>query len=236
MATKPRKATQPKDGAKEKYNPARLNIDETYIRDGDISRAKNGEMDAVNRELVARAVSCPEVRAARVIQAHEGENMDINACAMELRAQVSELNAGSMKRPEAMLISQAHTLDALFSDLAMRSRRNSTAGYLDAADRYMRLALRAQSQAVRTIEALSELKNPRPVAFVQQANIANGPQQINNGATPPAHGREITIEQTQLSEANNELLPDARASQAESRINPSLETVGEIHRAENGGG
>jgi hypothetical protein len=25
------------------------------------------------------------------------------------------------------------------------------------------------------------MKNPRPVAFVQQANIANGPQQVNNG-------------------------------------------------------
>ena len=31
------------------------------------------------------------------------------------------------------------------------------------------------------MEALAEMKNPHPVAFVKQANIAHGPQQVNNG-------------------------------------------------------
>lgn len=39
-----------------------------------------------------------------------------------------------------------------------------------------------------TIETLAEIKNPRAVAFVTQANIAHGPQQVNNGV--PANGVE----------------------------------------------
>jgi hypothetical protein len=45
--------------------------------------------------------------------------------------------------------------------------------YLEA---YLRLGLKAQSQSRATLETLSRIKNPQPVAFVRQANIAHGPQ------------------------------------------------------------
>ena len=89
-----------------------------------------------------------------------------------------------------MLVEQAHTLDALFGNLIRRSQNNSSAGYLDAAETYMRLALQAQGQAVRTIEALAEVKNPRAVAFVQQANTTTGPQQTTNGTVAPTRAGE----------------------------------------------
>jgi len=57
--------------------------------------------------------------------------------------------------------------------------------YINAAEIYLRLALKAQAQCRTTVETLVEMKNPRPVAFVSQANISNGPQQVNNG-TPLA--------------------------------------------------
>jgi hypothetical protein len=47
-------------------------------------------------------------------------------------------------------------------------------------------ALKAQAQCRSALEALAEIKNPRPVSFVKQANIANGPQQVNNGAAAGA--------------------------------------------------
>lgn len=78
-----------------------------------------------------------------------------------------------------MLAIQAHTLDTMFNELARRSWTNVDGGYIEAGERYMRLALKAQSQCCTTIETLSEMKNPKPVAFVRQANIANGPQQVN---------------------------------------------------------
>ena len=62
--------------------------------------------------------------------------------------------------------------------------------YPQTVERYMRLALKAQAQSRATAETLHEMKYPKPVAFVQQANIANGPQQVNIGQTRP-RAREI---------------------------------------------
>lgn len=97
-----------------------------------------------------------------MIQYYEGDALDVNALIDELRDQASLLKAGEMLRPEAMLLAQAHTLDALFSNLARKSHTNSQAGYTEAACNYLKLALRAQVQTVRTIEALVELKTPSP--------------------------------------------------------------------------
>jgi hypothetical protein len=96
---------------------------------------------------------------------------------------------GKMIRPEAMLIAQAHSLDAIFNEFARRAALNM-GEYLDAAETFMRLALKAQSQCRATLETLATIKNPPAVAFVKQANIAHGPQQINNGTDPP-RAREI---------------------------------------------
>ena len=43
---------------------------------------------------------------------------------------------------------------------------------------------RSQAQSRATIQAVVDLKFPRQATFVKQANIANGPQQINNKARP----------------------------------------------------
>jgi len=131
-----------------------------------------------------------------------------------------------------MLTAQATSLDAIFNEMARRCALNM-GEYIGAADTYMRLALKAQSQCRTTIEALAEIKNPRPVAFVKQANISHGHQQINNGVKPAeahAHG-SFPIQSNELSGAGYELLPDTRASQAQSRIDPSVEAMGEVHRA-----
>lgn len=226
-------ARKPKTEEPAKPNPAQLDIDMRYLREGELEKYKGApeaKVAAFTQELTARALSQPEVRAARTIQMFEGEQLDINACADELRRQIAEVQRGGMKRPEAMLVAQAHTLDALFSSLAIRSKANSQEGYLEAADRYMRLALKAQSQAVRTIETLAEIKNPRPVAFVRQANIAHT-QQVNNGI--PSHAGETINQSNELLGSGNELLPDARASQAASRVDTPLETVAKINRPTN---
>lgn len=83
-----------------------------------------------------------------------------------------------------MLVAQAHTLDSLFNGLAQRA---INAKHVDIFDRYLKLALRAQSQCRATWEALSAIKNPPVVGIFKQANIANGPQQVNN-ATPAPEG------------------------------------------------
>lgn len=71
------------------------------------------------------------------------------------------------------MTTQAHILDAIFNNLA---RRAINAEYLDNLDRYLKLALGAQSQCRATWEALATIKNPPVTGYVRQANIAHGPQ------------------------------------------------------------
>jgi mRNA interferase RelE/StbE len=63
------------------------------------------------------------------------------------------------------------------------ARRAVQAPFFDTTERYLRLALRAQSQSRATWEALIAIKNPPPVGYLRQTNIAHGPQQVNNGGT-----------------------------------------------------
>lgn len=204
-----------------KTKPSVLEIDGTYCREGDTPE-----------RAITRAIVQPEVQAASIIQSFDSTNLDINLLSAELRAQTAAIQSGDMSRTEAMLASQAHTLDALFSNLARRAAANMGGGYLDAATTYMKLALRAQAQTVRTIEALGEIKNPKHIAFVAQANISNGHQQVNNGNRPQAV--KIEKEQIKLSaEVNHELYQNTRTPSISGAVNPEVETMGAVYRPKN---
>ncbi|MBI5921923.1 MAG: hypothetical protein HY847_09735 [Betaproteobacteria bacterium] len=162
---------------------------------------------------------------------------DINQSVHVIRGKAERVQAGDLSEVEAMLTAQATALDAIFNEMARRAALNIRT-YLPVTETYMRMALKAQSQCRTTIEALAEIKNPRPVAFVKQANFAHGHQQVNNGVPPgeaPSHGNN-PIQSNELLGAGHELLPDTRASQAESRINSPVEAMGKIYRAANRGG
>jgi hypothetical protein len=92
-----------------------------------------------------------------------------------LRSGANTANGGDLSAAVTMLSSQAVALNAMFGELARRSALN-LGEYLDASERYMRLALKAQGQCRATLETLAAIKNP-PVVFARQANINNGGQQ-----------------------------------------------------------
>lgn len=98
---------------------------------------------------------------------------------MEIVARVKD---GDLSDIEANLTAQAVTLDAMFTELARRAALNMGT-HLGATDTYLRLAMKAQAQCRATAETLAEIKYPRAVAFVRQANIAHGHQQVNNSGT-----------------------------------------------------
>lgn len=78
---------------------------------------------------------------------------------------------------------QATALDAIFTALAHRASVN-LGHYPETAERYLRMALKAQSQCRMTLESLATIKNP-PVVYARQANINHGgQQQVNNGEAP----------------------------------------------------
>jgi len=194
--------------------------------------AAEGESE---EQVTARAALRPTITAAAAIEKFPIiEGLELAPLVESLAEQAKAVNSGNLIRVEAMLISQAHTLDAIFSHLARRSAMN-LGEYLNAAERYMRLALKAQSQCRATLQTLGELKQPKPVAFVQQANIAHGPQQVNNG--PPFQGDTRAQENKNqpnelLEEQPNEQL-DTGAPGTAGGVNQAVETLGAINRTEN---
>ena len=209
--------------------PSENTADGSILIIGPSDRASSDER---KEKTIARKLTRPEVQAAGIIQRFEKENQNVNALVTELTAQVKAVQGGDMSRPEAMLVAQAHTLDELFAFLARRAAGNIEGGSLDNGERYLRLAFKAQSQCRTTIESLAEIKNPRPVACVRQANFANGPQQINNG---PSRAGETENQPNKLLEAQPNEWMDTGTTSTTSGVNPALETVGAVNRAEDGG-
>ena len=76
----------------------------------------------------------------------------------------------------ARMYSQAISLDALFTEMARRSG-NNMGRYPDAADRYMRLALKAQAACRATLEALTSLHQPREQT-VKHVHVNEGGQAV----------------------------------------------------------
>jgi hypothetical protein len=163
--------------------------------------------------------------------------MDLMEFVSAIRSRANGVKNGSLGSVEEMLVAQATTLDALFIELVRRAGLN-LGQYMDATETYMRLALKAQSQSRATLQTLGEIKNPRAVAFVQQANIAHGAQQVNNGVSglqgraPDAHAYgETETRQTKLiEESHGGTVLDTGAAATATRGNPALEAVGAVHR------
>ncbi|WP_175867551.1 hypothetical protein [Burkholderia contaminans] len=180
---------------------------------------------------ISKTLTRPEVGAAFVSTRFNPllSDVDINALTAEIGRHTALVNDGNMDRMEAMLMSQAHSLDAMFNEFARRAALNM-GEYLTATETYMRMALKAQTQCRATLQTLGEIKAPRSIAFIRQANLANGPQQVNNGPAPAP--REETANSTnELLEVSHGERLDTRTASAASAIDQDLATVGEIDRA-----
>ncbi len=114
------------------------------------------------------------------------------------------------------LRAQTDVLDALFHKLTNLALSQTQ---LPSIEGLMRLALKAQSQSMRTAEALASIKTP-PKVFAKQLNVGNAVQ-VNNGGQP---------------EENSQKAPNEVSSEHEPRTEPraieensSMETVGAFH-------
>jgi hypothetical protein len=179
----------------------------------------------------------PTLQAANTIQsfrkAMDGTRLDLQAMIVELTKEVIAVKNGDLGRPEAMLLAQAHSLDAIFGNLARRAAVQESLPQLDG---LLRLALKAQSQCRTTLETLATIKNPPSVAFFRQANIAAGPQQVNNGvpAFEASRAREIENTPNGLLEAQYGERLDNETKSPASRANQNLAPMGVFDRAKNG--
>ena len=154
---------------------------------------------------------------------------DLSETINVMRDKVVKVNGGDLTELEATLTAQTVTLDTMFNELARRASLNM-GEHLSAAETYMRLALKAQSQCSRTIETLAAMKNP-PVIFAKQMNVANGNQLVHNASSPNATHTEKTINQSNelLTKGNHATLDTSRTTTA-SGINQNMATVETLDR------
>lgn len=183
--------------------------------------------DQTEAQAVAWMAVNPETNAAVVIDAYQsniaGDDVNLMALIEALRKSSDQSKAGDLSHLEAMLIGQATALQTIFTSLARRAHHQTLQAHFEA---FLGLALKAQAQSRATISALVDLKYPRQATFVKQANIANGPQQVNNAT----HAGEIQTRQNELLEdASHERL-DTGTTTAATRGHPTLATVETVHR------
>lgn len=200
-------------------------------------------MDRAMTDMAGAGVAANAGLVVKFSQAEHGE-LSLTEMVETLRVSGQAVNRNDLSGVEQMLNAQAVALNAVFAELARRSAVNM-GEYIDAMERYMRLALKAQSQCRATLETLAAIKNP-PVVFAKQANIASGPQQVNNGvmsgqkavapefsgASSPAHAHgQNTNPSNELLELQDGTRLDAGAQGQASGANPGLATVDAIDRA-----
>lgn len=157
-------------------------------------------------EAVSHTLLKPEVTAAFCMQTWEPLH-SVSGLRSALVKQIDDVHNGSMERAEAMLLTQAHTLDALFNSLAAKAHEQARLPHHES---FLRLALKAQSQCRATLEALANIKNP-PVIYAKQANISNGHQQINNMSATHSE-KNYENQQNELLEQKHDERLDTRAT------------------------
>ena len=174
----------------------------------------------------------PSIGAAIIAQSFSVHgDVSIPELYVQLAGHCETVRGGNLGRAEFMLMAQAHSLEAIFTNMARRAALNA-GEYIGACETYLKLALRAQSQCRATLETLATIKNPPHVAFVKQANIANGPQQVNNGVpSEPARVEEKQNPPTELLEHDHAQRVDTGTTSTASKGDPVMATVGTLDGA-----
>ncbi len=215
--------------------------DEKPANDPNMLRADRG--GASPEAASARLAYDPAVRSLRVarefVKGGIGGEQPLTESLDALVTQIKEVQNGSLVGVERTLVSQASTLDAIFNELALRAAMN-VGQYAGATETYLRLAFKAQSQCRTTLETLAEIKNPRQVAFVRQANIAHGPQQVNNQTSEsgvcgdvraPTHAGENKNQSNELLEVKPHERLDSGTASTAGGTDTQVEAVGAVNGA-----
>jgi hypothetical protein len=182
----------------------------------------------------------PTIQSAITIDDINRAELDFAATKLDLGnltegmvASLKRFHFGDIRGVENGLLCQARTLDRLFNLFVRRGCREGTADYRELE---FRIAFRAQNQYRATLSTLAAIKNPARVAFVNQANITSGPQQVNNSprAAPDtvSCARDSENRPNELLEAKrgDEWL-DTGATAAASPGDSRVETVAALDRA-----
>ncbi len=139
--------------------------------------------DETGAQALARRVLEPHLRHAVGAASFAGKMLTKDTEAPGLMDYVDHIQAltakaegGDLGIASRLLAAQAITLDSMFTELARRAALNM-GEHLDAAERYGRLALKAQSNSRATLEALAKLHQPREQT-VRHVHVNEGGQAV----------------------------------------------------------
>ena len=142
--------------------------------------ANEGETEA---QTMGRALIEPYFRHGAVTHAVLGKmlgtvpgNAQLDDFGRAIQAKAKATGEGNMTLPSEILTAQALTLDSLFTELARRAT-NNMGDYAQTAERYARLAFKAQSNCRATLEALAKLHQPREQT-VKHVHVNEGGQAV----------------------------------------------------------
>ena len=198
-------------------------------------------LEAERRERTSSLASAGGLANVSVIAAYQSglfkaEDIDILECRHEVVKRVKQAHDGNTVHVVGLLMAQALALNSIFTKLAVKAAQVADRDGTHEMEVLMRVALKAQSQSRATLEALVAVGNP-PVMFAQQANVAFGPQQVNNCviANPrSARGSNPRFERNELLEAGDgtrvEPGTTGQASRSDSTVVPLAPVNGTTKR------
>ena len=210
-------------------------------------QSKNPENSFNEREHYSKAILEPSVNSSIAIHAlyssinfgdedgnHQAKGLDAGVLERTLKTQQNALRSGDLDKVENMLLSQAHTLDSIFT---LFITKMAHAKYLEQVETFARIALKAQNQTRQTLATLGELKNPRRTTFIQQQNNAVN-QQINHGKYYSSNDgnknpKNSMDDENELLEVLSSERLDSGTQTTAGRVDQTVETVGKIKRPKN---
>ena len=182
------------------------------------------ESEEGRKGATAKRLLEPAIQSAIAIECLD-EAYSVKYLARELESQNKLLEQGSMERASDILLSQAHSLNALSSYMI---RKGHSSEYIDHLKTYFNIALKAQNQCRMTLETLAEIKNPKPYIQNNKAQY----QQVNNGNLP-SHAQEKSKRTNELltDGSNDYETMDTRRAPKAGGTDKEMEALGEKYRS-----
>jgi hypothetical protein len=162
---------------------AKADPDDGLVKPGQAGKLQleRREDEKVGRTL-ARVTLDPQTRNAALAMSFGSQMFgdqlkpEIAESSAVLAEEIQRALKGDLSLASRIHTSQAISLDALFTEMARRSG-NNMGQYPDAAERYMRLALKAQAACRSTLDALARLHQPREQT-VKHIHVNQGGQAV----------------------------------------------------------
>ncbi len=191
--------------------------------------AERGCEDAALARVVLDGTTTSAVRVTQFSRGSHGE-ISVDETARRLREQSYEVMSGDSSGLEAMLVGQTAALNSIFLECS-RLASLRLVERPDDAERFMRMAFKAQSLCRVNIDTLRLIKTP-PALVAGQMNVSNGPQQVNAWISAPVIKPEAPIfGQNELIRDGHEEFVDGRTTGAAGCTDKEMEALGAIDGA-----